>query len=190
MKMSNHINQIARRRVSVVGLLSMKKLFLLFASLALGCSAFGQGVSVNYYAVGAAVGATGVETAVTLTKSAEYGANTSAASFVIGTGKKRYHVTSMMFATRGNATGTAQVTTFNIRVNTAGAVTTSSTPIVIKANSGTPATSLAYDRVSVPLPIGGLELLGDGTAQFGVTVNSVYVTNAPTVDILIDGYEY
>src|SRR5436305_7480507 len=165
----------------------MKKLILTLA-LAITCSnLFGQGASVNFYAVGAAVGATGVETAVTLTRSSEFNATTTGTSFVIGTGKKRYHVTSMVFATRGNATGTAQVTTFSVRVNTARAVTTSSTPIVVKVNSGTPATSLAYDRVSVPLPQGGLELLGDRTGQFGVTVNSVYVTNAPTAYISIDG---
>jgi hypothetical protein len=36
----------------------------------------------------------------------------------------------------------------------------------------------------------GLEITGDGTLQIGATVNSVYVTNAPTVDLLIAGYEY
>lgn len=94
-----------------------------------------------------------------------------------------------MFAARGNATATAQVTTFSIRINTAGAVVTTSTPVVLAARVATPATASAWDRLTVPIG-DGIEYTGNGTIQFGVTAQSVFVTNAPTWDVLITGFEY
>jgi hypothetical protein len=143
---------------------------------------------LQLYATGAAAGATGTETAITLTKAAGTGATSAAASFVITSGK-RFRITGVTFASRGHATATAQVTTFSLRINTAGAVTTSSTPVVLKARTATPATANAWDRLAIPLP-DGLEFTGDGTIQFGVTANAVFVTNAPTWDVLITGFEY
>lgn len=143
---------------------------------------------INLWANGAAAGATGTETAITLTKSSGTSATTSAASFVVTSGKA-FRITSVTFASRGNATATTQVTTFSLRINTGGAVTTSSTPIVLSGRTATPATASAYDRLS--LAIGdGFEIAGNGTLQFGVTANAVFVTNAPTWDVLITGYEY
>jgi hypothetical protein len=172
----------------------MKKTLFLLAFLPLLLSAAppsgSTGLPVTFYATNAAVGATTVETAVTLNKARGVGATSSAASFVIGTSANagtRYHITQITFATLGNAVATAQNTVFNLRVNTAGAVTTSSTPIVVSARCATAATASAYDRISLPVSI---DLDGDGTAQFGLTVNATYTTNAPTVDVLIQGYEY
>jgi hypothetical protein len=143
---------------------------------------------VNYYATGVASGTTGTETAITLTKSSNTAATSTGVSQIPASGK-RFRITSITFASRGHATATAQVTTFNLRINTAGAVVTTSTPIVIQARTATPATALAWDRFQVPIP-DGFEILGDGTLQFGVTANAVFVTNAPTWDVLITGYEY
>lgn len=144
---------------------------------------------LRFYATGVAAGTTGTETAITLTKSSGTSATTTASSFVVTSGK-RFKITQIVFASRGNATATAQVTTFNVRINTAGAVTTTSTPLIIQLRTATPATALAWDRVQLIMPPDGIEIVGDGTLQFGITFNSVYTTNAPTIDVCIIGYEY
>jgi hypothetical protein len=144
--------------------------------------------AVAFSATGVAAGATGVETAITLVKSAGTAATSSAASFVVTSGKK-LRITSVTFASRGHATATAQVTTFSLRLNTGGAVATTSTPVLVQARTATPATASAWDRLTVPLP-DGYEITGDGTLQIGITANSVFVTNAPTWDVLITGFEY
>src|SRR5690242_2566710 len=81
---------------------------------------------ITLWASGAAAGTTGTETAITLTESAAPGAATSSGASITVTNGKRFRITSITFASRGNATATAQVTTFSIRVNTAGATTTTS----------------------------------------------------------------
>jgi hypothetical protein len=144
---------------------------------------------LRFYAVAAAAGTTTTETAITLTKSSGTSSTTTGTSFVITSGK-RFKITHLSVATRGNATATAQTTTFNFRVNTAGAVTTTSTPIILAARSATPATANAWDRYVITLPADGLELVGDGTAQFGITAAATYTTNAPTWDVTMIGYEY
>jgi len=143
----------------------------------------------QFYAVAAAAGATATETAITLTKSSDTSATSSAATFVVTSGKT-FRITHFSVATRGNATATVQSTTFNLRINTGGAVTTTSTPIILSARSATPATASAWDRYSIPLPDGGIEIVGTGTLQFGVTAAATYTTNAPTWDVTIIGYEY
>ena len=64
------------------------------------------------------------------------------------------------------------------------------TPIILAVRSATPATANAWDRVNVPLPPEGIELVGDGTLQWGITANAVFTTNAPTWDVIVTGYEY
>jgi hypothetical protein len=145
-------------------------------------------VAVALFGTALAVGATGVEAALTLTKSAGTAANTSAASFVV-TSAKRFRITSITASQVGNVTATAATSVVSLRLNTAGVVTTGSAPIVLAGRVATPATSGAQQVVQLEIPE-GLEILGDGTLQIGATVNSVYVTNAPTVDLTIIGYEY
>jgi hypothetical protein len=144
---------------------------------------------VNFSAVGAAAGATTVETAITLTRSGSPGATVTTGTSFTATSGKRLKITSITFASRGHATATAQLTDFTLRVNTAGATTTTSAQ-VIKARTATAATALAYDRISIPLEYAGIEIVGDGTLTFGVTANAVFTTNAPTWDVLITGIEY
>jgi hypothetical protein len=144
--------------------------------------------AVIFSANSAAAGATGVETAITLTKSAGTAATSAAATFVVTSGKT-FRITAIMVATRGNATATAQITTFNLRMNTAGAVTTTSTPILMAVASATPATASAWDRVIVPIP-DGFEILGTGTLQIGITAAATFTTNAPTWYVNILGFEY
>lgn len=144
---------------------------------------------LRFYAVAAAAGTTTTETAITLTRSSGTSATTTGTSFVVTSGK-RFKITQLIFATRGNATATIQSTTFNFRLNTAGAVTTTSTPVILSVRSATPATASAWDRVVVTLPGDGIEIPGDGTLQFGITAAATYTTNAPTWDVTIIGYEY
>lgn len=144
---------------------------------------------VQFWALGVASGTTGTETAITLTKSAAAGAATTSGASLTVTSGKRFRLTSITFASRGNSTAVAQVTTFAIRVNTAGATTTSSN-IWFSARTATPATALAWDRFSIVLDGDGMEVVGDGTLTFGVTANAVFVTSAPTWDVAITGYEY
>ncbi|RST30154.1 hypothetical protein HMF7854_04425 [Sphingomonas ginkgonis] len=146
---------------------------------------------VQFYATGVAAGATGAETAVPLTKAGTLGAAppAAAASLVPPSGK-RFRITSLTFATRGNATATAQVTTFNIRVNAGGVVATTSPGILLQVRLATPATALAWDRLTISFEDDGPELVGDAALQWGITANAVFVTNAPTWDVLITGYEF
>lgn len=144
--------------------------------------------SLIFYATAAAAGTTGSETAITLTKAAGTGSTANAVSFVVTSGK-RFRIQQILVSAVGHATGTTQATTFSFRINTAGGVTTTSTPVVWKGRVQTPATSLAYQQISIPVP-DGYEILGDGTLQFGMTANAVFTTNAPTWDVTIIGYEY
>ena len=144
---------------------------------------------ITFWATGAASGATGVETAITLTRSGGPGATTTTGTSFTPTSGKRFRITSFMVASRGNATATAQVTTFTLRVNNAGAVTTTSAAWRA-VRTATPATALAWDRAPDSIDDSGPEILGDGTIQFGITGNAVFTTNAPTWDVLIAGYEY
>ncbi len=144
---------------------------------------------LRFYAVAAAAGTTTTETAITLTRSAGSSATATAVSFTPTSGK-RFKIVHISFAARGHATATIQSTTFNFRINAAGAVIASSTPIILSARCATPATASAWDRYIVTLPADGLEIPGDGTLQWGITAAATYTTNAPTWDVVIIGYEY
>lgn len=144
---------------------------------------------VNFFATGAAAGTTGTETAITLSRSPSPGGTvTTGTSFVVTSGK-RFRITSASFSSRGNATATAQVSVFSVRVNTGGATTTSSA-IFFQGRTGNGAAASSYDRFVVDFGGIGPEIPGDGTLTFGVTANSVFVTNAPTWDVLITGVEF
>jgi hypothetical protein len=146
---------------------------------------------LQFYATAVASGTTGTETAISLAKAGVLGsAPAGAAASLTPTSGKRFRITSIMFASRGHATATAQVTTFTVRVNAAGGVATNSTGILLQARTATPATALAWDRFIMTFEDDGPELVGDGTLQFGVTANAVFTTNAPTWDVLITGYEF
>ena len=144
---------------------------------------------LSFWAVAAAAGATGTETAITLSRSNAPGATVTTGTSWTPTSGKRFRLTSLTVATRGNNTATAQATTFSLRVNTGGAVTTSSA-VMLSARSATPATANAWDRFTMSWSGDGPEIIGDGTLQFGLTAAATYTTNAPTWDVTITGYEY
>lgn len=145
--------------------------------------------AVTYYVTASTVGATTVESALTFTKSAGTAANTSGLFFVITNGKT-FRINSITVATLGNAVATAETTTISLRVATAGNCNTATTPVLFKFRSATPATASAWDRLPTFEIPDGYEIAGNGTINFCASVNSTFVTNAPTVDMLIEGYEY
>jgi len=138
---------------------------------------------VNFYAT--AVTGQATETLITLTKSQGLTATSTATSFINGIGKI-LRLESLTVATRGNATATIQSTTFNLRYNsTVAVVTITSTPVLLSVRSATPAVASEWDRVTLPI---GIEL--SGTGQFGMSHISTFVTNAPTFDVILSGFEY
>lgn len=141
---------------------------------------------VNLYANGAATGATTVEQIITLSIASGVSAVTTSTSWTIPA-NKTFRITSVTFSVRGNAVATAQSTVFNLRYNSAGAAIVTSTPIFLSATIATPATALAFDSVTITP---GNEIVGDGVASICFTVNSAFVTNAPTVSCTISGFTY
>jgi hypothetical protein len=143
--------------------------------------------TANYYTNGAAAaGATSTETAITLTESLGTSSTSTGTSFTPPSGKT-FRITAITLRCTGNATATAQTTVFTLRINTAGAVSTSSTPAIQRWALATPATSLAIDRITLSFPE-GIDIFGNGTLQWGLTAQSTYTTNAPNWHANISGY--
>ena len=87
---------------------------------------------IQLYATGVASGTTGTETAIALAKAGCTGAAPAAgANSITPSSGKRFRITSITFAARGHATATAQITTFTLRCNSAGAVTTTSNAALV-----------------------------------------------------------
>jgi hypothetical protein len=144
---------------------------------------------LTFFANAAAAGTTGTETAIAISRATMDGtAAGTAANSQTPTSGKRFRITTVTFGSRGNATSSAQTTNFSIRVNSAGAVTTTSS-VALSAGTATPASVSAWDRWFIDFGSDGPEIVGNGTLQWGVTANSTY-TNAPTWYVTITGYEY
>ncbi len=144
--------------------------------------------NIFFSAAGLTAPNNGVEAGLTLVKSGGTTATTSANSFICTAGKT-FRITAISVATRGNSVATAQATDFSFRYNASGAVTVSSTPVILKASSATVATASAFDRFTMPLS-DGYEIKCDGVGQFGVTANSAYSVDAPSWYVNVSGFEY
>jgi hypothetical protein len=145
--------------------------------------------AISFYTNTFASGATTVEKIITWDQSKGTGAITAAtASYTITSGKT-LRIMALSVATRGHLTPTIQTTTFKLRLNTAGACVVTSTPILLAAESATPATASAWDRVIIPMP-DGYEIAGNGTIALCITAASTFTTNAPTWNVNLVGYEY
>lgn len=134
------------------------------------------------------VGASGSEVLLTMTQQKGITATSPSTSFSTPMGK-RFRIQTMLLSQVGNNTATVATTIFRMRYNASGPVTTASNPVMMQARLATPAQAGAYQQIVLPIP-DGFELQGDGVGTFGVSVNSVYVSNPPTVDVMITGYEY
>jgi len=139
---------------------------------------------VNFYAT--AVTGLAIETLITLTKFQGLLNPTSTATSFTNTLSKILRLESLTVSTRGNATASAQVTTFNLRYEVAFGtpLTAASTPVLLSVRSATPATASAWDRVTLPI---GIEITGTG--KFGISAISSFA-NAPTLDVVLSGFEY
>jgi hypothetical protein len=147
-------------------------------------------VNIMWTISGSQPGATS-ETLQTVTESRDGAATTTFTSQTVTSGK-RLRLTSVMFAIEG-AGGTPAVSRgrLRIRFNTAGAVTTSSPLQFVLPLSGA-ATAKSVTSVFDDLP-DGVEFLGDGTKQIGITIESpdwVTTTNIPVFYASIFGFEY
>jgi hypothetical protein len=148
----------------------------------------GGRTAIGLWANAVASGATGVETLITLTQSKGTAATSAAASYTITSGKT-LRIMAFAVGSRGSATATVQTTTFNLRLNTAGACVVGSTPILLAVQSATPATASAWDRVVFPLG-DGYDIVGNGTISICVSAAATFVTNAPTWTVTLIGFEY
>jgi hypothetical protein len=141
-----------------------------------------------FYVTASTVGATTVESALTLTKSSGTAATFTCQTCNITSGKT-LRIQSIAFASQGNVTATTQSTFFSIRAATSGAsCSATTTPVIFKAFTQTPATTLAWDRYTQDIN-GGYELPSTATS-ICASVNSTFSTNAPTANLVIVGYEY
>lgn len=147
-----------------------------------------QRTALTLYGTALAVGATGVETLLTLSQQKGTAAVVAGTGYVIPAGK-RLRVQSLAFTQVGNATAAAAASVFRMRLNPAGAVAVASVPILLPARLASPAAATSFQQLSIPLAE-GMEIAGDGVASFGFTVQATYTTTAPTVDVLLVGYEY
>lgn len=146
--------------------------------------------TVNMYASAVTAGATATEALVSLTISRGTAATTTGTTFAITAGKT-LRITGIRFQHIGHATATAATMTWRLRLNTAGAVALTSTPILIQARTQTPATSLAKDAYDVPIGE-GMDIVNPtgGTVNIGFTVTPTFTTNAPTYDLHVIGFEF
>jgi len=132
------------------------------------------------------------ETLMTITESRDGAATTTFTSKVVTNGK-RIRITSIAWTvmSAGSAPAGAQRERLRIRFNSAGAVTTSSPlQVVLSQTAAQTAKSTVTQNVQFP---DGIEFLGDGTKQIGVTLESpdwVTGTTTPVVDLTIFAFEY
>lgn len=141
---------------------------------------------VIWYVTNSTVGATTVESAITLTKSSGTAATFTCQTCQITSGKT-LRIQSISFSSQGNAVATAQTTKFNLRLATSGNCLLGTTPVWLSAVTATAATASAFDRYAIDIH-DGYEL-GSSTV-FCASVNSTFTANAPTANIVIVGYEY
>ena len=143
--------------------------------------------AINVYTTAITAGTTATETAITLTIAVGNTAVATGTSFTPTSGKT-FRITSINLFHRGSATATAATSVFSLRVNTAGAATTTSNPI-LRWSMSNPATALAVDRLTMSFPE-GIDIFGDGTLQWTITAQSSYVTNPPAWALSLTGYEW
>jgi hypothetical protein len=127
-----------------------------------------------------------------MTLSQNGGATTTFTSRVITAGKK-FRITAMHMEVESLGSGTTpQRAYLRLRVNTAGATTTSSPLQAVYGVGVTTAIVKATEKGSIEFPE-GLEFNGDGTATFGLSLETPdWVTTTATgrAKITVVGYEY
>jgi hypothetical protein len=132
------------------------------------------------------------ETLLTMTLSQNGGTTTTFTSRTITSGKK-FRIQAMFMEVEALGSGTTpQRAYLRLRVNTAGATTTSSPLQAILGVGVTTAIVKATEKGTLEFPE-GLEFNGDGTATFGLSLETPdWVTSTATgrAKITVIGYEY
>lgn len=124
------------------------------------------------------------EALISLTPITDGVAGTAATSFVVTSGK-RFRIQAMTLTIR-NAGAAVQGSVVNLRVNTAGAATAASA-LLLTAGAGTLSATANIVGMGLADVPDGLEILGNGTIQFGVSqVGTATAGNT----ITLVGYEY
>lgn len=142
--------------------------------------------SIALSGVALAVGATGVETALTLSMVRGTTINSST-TFATPAGKQ-LRVQALLVTMVGSVTATAYNATWRLRYNATGAVTTTS-PVLLSGRLSSSAAAYSWQQWVTQIPDEYWLPAGDGTAQFGFTVNATYTTNPPTIDVALLGFE-
>jgi hypothetical protein len=131
------------------------------------------------------------EAMLTFTESRDGAATSTTASKTITNGK-RLRITSMALTVyAGGTTPAISRVLIKVRVNTAGAVATSS-PIQHVLGVGVAAAAKSMSVVTHQFP-DGIEFLGNGTVTIGFSVTSidwVTTTNTPVVSLAVTAFEY
>ncbi len=142
-------------------------------------------VSLQQYSNNTAVGATTVETAMTMNISSGVTAVTAGVSYTIPNGKT-LRIKYLAFASTANAVGAIASTVFSLRLNAAGAVVVGSTPVLIQRTLAHPAVNSDFKQVDIQNM--ELDIVGDGTTSIGITTNATYAAGAPVVGATLTGY--
>lgn len=145
------------------------------------------------------VAAQTADTLLTVTESRDGAATTTFTTKVITSGKRmRLQSCFLCYEINGTTVATLRPFYVRIRINTAGAVTTSS-PLVAEVGV---VPDVVYTTAAVTLGGGavaaynfpdGFEFLGDGTKQIGISAASpgyVITTTLPKLTMSIVGFEY
>jgi hypothetical protein len=143
--------------------------------------------AVTFTAAGLTSGTSTTKVMVTMNKSTVAGAAVSSASSFVITSGKRFRITNISVSVRAMA-ATVAIGLFELVINTAGAAVVGS-PTGFTARAATPATTGIYDHKVIPIP-DGLEILGNGTLQFGIAYTPTWTTTASQYDVVITGFEY
>lgn len=145
--------------------------------------------SISLYNSTITAGTSASETAYNLFSCKGTSACSAAAASYACTSGKTLRLNNVSVAMRGGAAASTAVTTFTFRINTGGAVTTTSTPVIWPIRVALPPSASTFASRDIQISE-GYEVTCNGTLQIGVTTNSTYTTNTPTLDVLISGYEY
>lgn len=146
--------------------------------------------AVSLYVSAVTAGTTATEAIQTMTISKGTAATTTSTTYALGSGKT-LRLTGMHFQHLGNATATTASVVWRLRLNTAGAAVVTSTPILFVGRTQTAAVALAKDAYDVPVA-DGYEIVNalGGTVNIAITATPTFVTNAPSYDAHLIGYEY
>lgn len=142
--------------------------------------------TIAAYKIGVAPGIGNTEGMVTFSLSRDTGSVTVANTFTPTSGKT-FRITGIYVRGEEGAAAAGSVTV-NFRINTAGSVTITSTPIIYQVRLTSLGTQWVWDQGLGQYVV--LEIRGNGTLQWGVSIVGPGAESIMLLDINIFGYEY